>query len=216
MPLGNGDPIALWENQVSGSTVDGVQSNPSFRPTVDTTVTLNGYPSIKFVGGFTGQSFAFDNLFAGTTGATGATVFLVVQKKFATGDGNLWSFGGNVGSPTWYGDPDGVIKDGALTQPRKITADPAQDLTQPHIYAVRSKDGDWSNWINGVKLYETSSNTYVPGAGGGGGALLGINSTGDGFSGWVWMLGMTARWLTDAEMAVVFNAIAARYAMTLP
>jgi hypothetical protein len=46
-------------NQIPGNPVNGVQSNPSFRPTVDTTVTLNGYPSIKFVGGFTGQSFAF-------------------------------------------------------------------------------------------------------------------------------------------------------------
>jgi hypothetical protein len=207
----NGNRVLGWRNRVSGATVHGLQSNSSFAPKLNTGTTLNGYQSLEWVGGVTGYSLLFSDLLDGTTEAT---VFLVLQKTGATSDGNLWNFGGNVGNVTNYGDPDGIIHDSALSTVRINSADPTPSLTAPHIYAVRSRDNDWQNYVSSLTaLFTTGTNTYK--AGQSGDCTLGINGTGDGFSGYVWMLGMVARYCTDDEITERMEALADRYAITL-
>jgi hypothetical protein len=210
----NGNEVRGWRNRVSGATVHGIQSVSTAGPRLDTGTTLGGFQSLRFQ---SNHNIVFDELMAGTTEGT---LFIVLKNTNALVNTALWNAGGNGSDVTYYpngplgGPGPGIIVDSALAAPpRHTSVDPSQDLTQGHIYAVRSSSGEWSNWINGVQLYTTASNTYQ--AGQSNDVTIGVNGSADPYDGYVWLFGMVASALTDDEMAERFEAIATRYGLTI-
>ena len=152
-------PENIWLDQ-SGLNNHATQVSGPLQPLLVENA-LNGHPVIRFDG--TGQHFALPNFMAG---ATAAEVFVVLKRSNVTTTAyRLWSMGTEaVSQPDYYTvypyNADGMIYERFGTTVRKTTGKPAQSLDQYHLYNVVSRDGEFTNRLNGVVNYATNGNTY--------------------------------------------------------
>jgi hypothetical protein len=123
---------------------------------------------------------------AGTEGWTEATVYVVVKRSQDPGPGSgtgtaLWQLSPNETLSTHYNYSDNNIYDSAFSNARKNTGDPSRDLsTNFRLYCVKSKDGDWTSYIDAIEHFHTATNTFSGvdlaqiGQGGGAGGFFGL------------------------------------------
>lgn len=219
--VANNDPIGGWTNQITGATVHGAQATSGSRTKLSTTELLNGLPTIRFDRTGGAKWVFFDNL---TSGMTEGTAFVMVKVDDDGGVAQgLWNLGPGA-TDTWYPEGDGVIRDGCFTSPRKVVGDVPENLENWHLYTVRSKNGNWAAYLDGVKRFETATNTFQQGPTADG--HLGLNSDGTGFFGYIACFGIRQAWLDDGGISVgesatgdlgdVVAAILGRYGMTPP
>lgn len=199
----NGNTVQGWGNLVEGATVHGAQSTLASAMTVDTGTLLNTYRSLRTVGDW----FAFTGL---QSGATQGTYIIVLQVDTDGGVANgIWNLGA-AATDTWYPEGDGVVRDGAGSSARKVVGDLSEDLTEPHVYAVRSKTNQWEAYLDGVSKHATTTNTFMTPGGGG---EIGKNSADQGFAGNIWAFAYKAQWLDDDEIAAAITELMAFYGL---
>jgi hypothetical protein len=186
-----GATVQGWQNQVTGATVQGSQASSGSAPTVDTGELLNGYRTIRLT-----RSphvwLDFVDLF---NGMTEGTLFIVIKSDSDGAFANaLWAMG-PLATDTWYPEGDGVIRDGAGTTVRKVVGNPDPDLMDWHVYAIRTKAGEWAAYLDTAQLYQTNTNTVSFGTGDG---AIGKNTDpGSGFAGYLAAFAMKTTWLDD-------------------
>ena len=117
---------------------------------------LNGKPIVRF-DATSLQSFAFQN--SPFLGLTQAEAFFVLKAADEVASSRpLGTFGTSGGIPG-YPDNLGRIRDDFGRSNNLVTiADPAQPLTEYHMYDVSSASNDWSARINGQTVYSTNVN----------------------------------------------------------
>jgi hypothetical protein len=144
----------------SGTGRDFTQSNGANKPIYHTS-DLNGHATVEHDGG--DKYVVGPDMSAITTGAYGIIVVKLDADPPASNIDGLWSFctgsGGGFAQTHFPFQGDGVIYDGFGSTMRKATVDPASSLASWRIYAVRSKAGEWTSWLDGVQLYTTATNS---------------------------------------------------------
>lgn len=205
------DPVGGWQNQITGATVHGEQSSGTAQPVVDTDELLNGYRTIKMTGK-RHIRFAAD-LLSGTAEAT----LIVVAKNVADPPGGnifgsfscIWNMGAGGASSNM--DESDAIRDIALSTVRHNTVTAPDPFNEWFVYAVRSKNGEWSNWWNGVQLYTTATNTF---SAGGGARALGFGAVPDDhWEGWVAAFAVKLAWLDDDQIATAIGELMTFYGL---
>ena len=192
----DGQEVGGWENQISGATVHGEQATSINKMTVDTSVTLNGYRSLRSERTVTAQYFSFPGLTSGY--AEGTAVIVAQVDSEGTFSQGLWNLGA-AATDTWWPENDGVIRDGCFTTARKTVGDPTPALTSPRRYIVVSTAGRWDAYLDGVKICPTAPNTFTTNGGGG---EVGKNSADTGMFGNIWAFGVQADALDDGGVSV--------------
>lgn len=119
--------------------------------------TPTGGAVVRFNG--TTDLFSLPNF---ASGFTSGEAFVVVRidndPPSGGGQTGLWKFG-TAGANMHYTWTDGNIYDSFGSTGRPNMGNPTQDLTQFHIYHVRSESGFWESRINNVVHYSSASNT---------------------------------------------------------
>jgi hypothetical protein len=155
--LADGDHIAVW-NDSSGNGNNAAESLGSARPVVKLNI-VNGWPVMRCEGGVY-HVLELPSLAALTEGEA-----FIVLKSFndpaaSFAKTGIWKFG--TGSGAYYAySGDGKIYDDFGSTVRKDTIDTGGvDLSAAfHIYSVYSAAGDWQNYLDGVSLFSTVTNT---------------------------------------------------------
>ncbi len=138
-----------WNDQ-SGIGNDAVQTTAANRPAAVTNV-LNGKPVVRFLAS-SNQFFPLSNLMSGAT----AGEVVAVLKSSATPTG-LWHFGTSPYGAS-YPWTNGVNEDFGRSAEFN-QGWPARSLTDFRIYNVSSAPGLWESWVDGLRLYKSTSNT---------------------------------------------------------
>jgi hypothetical protein len=153
--LGMNTPVGFWADQ-SGRGNNAIQPTGSKQP-LWVTNTLNGLPVIWF-NPTNFQDLTLPNLLAGTTGAEG---FVVLKAGAASGvNRSLWEFGGYAGGYSYYPNSSGQIEDDFGSSTLNMLGNPAQPLTQYHVYEVAAQNGSWGAAINTMPLLVINNNLY--------------------------------------------------------
>lgn len=177
----------------SGTGNSMVSTGVNAGPPVDATG-MNGQPAFRWTA--SSQYLAK----AGFSGPSAGEMFIVKKNNIgATGYG-LWYMGSSNVSDLHPYTADGVIYDDGGSTVRKATAAPAVSLNYPHIYNFSSTAGAWTNYVNGVQVFTTATNTV------GWASQIEIGRTNTplaGFDGWVSEVIMFSRVLTAPERAAV-------------
>src|SRR6185295_11060153 len=122
----------------------------------------------------------------------------------------LWALGNGGSSSRFYPNTDGTIQEDFGSTGLRNIGRPAQSLSQPHLYNVASRAGEWTARINGAIQLTTTNNAYSILAG----QLLGKTAgTGTYFDGDVAELMIFTRVLSQAERDSVTAYLNARYAL---
>jgi hypothetical protein len=92
------------------------------------------------------------------TGASAGEAFVVVRAASAVASQSqgLWNFGGSE-NPVAYPGTDGSLGDDFCSGAWHDLGVPAQQVTQFNVYEV-SASTNWSAWLNGMLLYQTTGN----------------------------------------------------------
>jgi hypothetical protein len=116
---------------------------------------LNGLPVMRFDGA--NDSFALPNVL---NGATQAEAFIVLKatNDLPSSPHGLWYFGTSQG---YYPNTDGKVLDDFGTGSQRDLGDPAQPVSQFHLYNVSSKANSWNAWINGLNLLSSTNNSFA-------------------------------------------------------
>lgn len=121
---------------------------------------IAGKPTFRFGQGSTAKYIKLGNLSALTEGELFVVGKIDVDPP-ATGQSGLYTFGTSPNSslvPASAGD-GGLIYDSFGTTARKNAIAKPSSMAVLHIYSVYSKASDWANFLNGVQLYQTNTNT---------------------------------------------------------
>lgn len=154
--ISDGTSITTWMDS-SGNSNDASQSNASYRPILKTGI-INGYPVVRFNGA--NQFFNFPA--SAFSSYTAATMFVVIKANADPEPSDYVSGFGEFGSSsiaTHFPYTDGIIYDDFATTSRKTTVNPTPSLAQFNVYCVTSAANAWTNYLNNVQLYTTSTNT---------------------------------------------------------
>lgn len=180
---------------------DGPNSLPAFR-CVDETTDEGGYFTLpNFLSGSAGHHFAVVKL-------DGDPQALDSHAGPPLGD---W---GTASSASLYpNNPDNIIYSSWGSTIRRATVDPTPSLANWHVYEERTALNDWSNWLNGVMLFQELTNTVAWGTG----PKIGRHSVG----GVTTMFGMIAevifynRALTGGEITTIYTYLNDKYGFSL-
>src|SRR2546425_863675 len=84
-------------------------------------------------------------------GATQAEAFIVLKatNDLPSSPRGLWHFGTSQG---YYPNTDGRVLDDFGSGSQWDLGNPAQPVSQFHLYNVSSKANGWNAWINGLNL----------------------------------------------------------------
>jgi hypothetical protein len=159
---GNNDTILNWSDLTTNRN-DLIQNAPSLRPIFAAgtgTNTMFGRATLYYDGA---RYQGFANNPAWMSAFTAATVFLV-QKLDNDPPGaasltGIWYMSGDSGLNSHCPFTDGVIYDSFGTTVRKMTVNPTPSMTSPRIYTVITAASDWRNYLDGVLLFSTGTNT---------------------------------------------------------
>lgn len=209
--------FGLWPDD-SPHENDGTQSDATYYPQYFTNQ-INGQPSVYFWGG---KNFVFD--YTKLSGAGAAHGFIVMKRdedppaNVSPSRNGFWSFTADTTDQSFVPDVDGVIKDGFGSTVRKNTVNPSADLTDPHIYEVISRAGEWTNFIDGEQLFTTATNSFGWASSGpirlGGSWVGGANPDFD-YYGFVSEFIIYSRKLSTSEQTQVRNYLSIKYGITL-
>lgn len=141
------------------------------RPTYKTNI-LNGLPIVRF-NGVSGQWMSVGDFSSLTAGELFLVRRINNDPPVDAAQSGVYSFGTSV-SASHLPFPDGTIYDSFGTDVRKTTVNPATSMASWHIYSVYSAENDWANFLNGVQIFSTGSNTV----GFRSSCLLGTDATG--------------------------------------
>jgi len=196
--------VSSWADQL-GVQSPFVQATGSGQPTMSTSA-VNGHPAVVTNGS---QHLLLSSF---SPPSTDAEIWIVC--KAPTSSGAITDVGGDPNMSIYPFAADGKIYERAATTIRKSFA-PVVDVTQWHVYSIRSSAGSWTAYQSGVQAFATASNTVGWGASGGAFGLLGradgtFMAAGDGIAE-VWM----GRIMSGADRAKARAYIAARYGFTL-
>lgn len=154
--LSNGDPMTVWPDADNPGVAHDAPSGagPTFNPSFATGV-MNGHPAAFFdYLGNNNRGFSIPGTFAP---ADGGEAFIVMRGA-GTADGAFWNFGSNAFGPHCPTASSGTFRDhfgSSVLRSFVLDVDP----TEPFLYHVRARDGEWTCWVNGVQKYTSSSNT---------------------------------------------------------
>ncbi len=157
--IGTSTPVNFWQDQSGrgNNATEIYTSGASTRPTW-VAGQINNLPVVRFDG--TDDFLNLPNLLNGTMQAEVFVVLKVDVEKPAASKG-LWKLG-NVGNTTWvrYPNTDGAIWEDFGRNWNVSIGDPAQPLTEYHLYNVSAKTGEWVARINSAVQYSTAVSTY--------------------------------------------------------
>jgi hypothetical protein len=145
-------PVDLWADQ-SGNGNNAQQVSGSEQP-IWLTNALNNLPAIQFNGGSD-----FLQLANGLTSLTQAEAFAVVQAlPGGPSSQSLWFLGDSGNAFDENYPASGAITEnfGSITPYNLGT--PAQPLTQFSLYQLSAQSTNWTAWIDGMLLFQTSGN----------------------------------------------------------
>ncbi len=147
---GNGN-VSLWADQ-SGLANNATQATISSRPTVVANA-LNGQPVIRFDGN--GRWYNLPNLMSG---AAQGEMFVVLKAGVVPSDRSRipWSLGGSFGSAYPAGS---TLYDDFGSTSQWTLGVPGQNITAYHLYNATSRLNEWIARINGLTLFQSSTNT---------------------------------------------------------
>lgn len=155
----NGATVSSW-NDKSGNARHWSQANAALQPTY-TASAINGQPGLTFSAAATqyiGGAGAAPNMVALTAAETFVVLQLNADPPATSAKCGLWRVG-NGASAAVVPFTDGKIYDDFGSSARKTTVDPASSLASPRIYSVVSVAGEWTNYLDGVQLFTTATNT---------------------------------------------------------
>lgn len=159
--LSGSDPVLTWPDETANG-FDATSGNPSFTGVYDPGA-LNGNPGVYFEPlGNNQRGYDLPNTYDPECGEA----FIVMQCDLG-GGGAFWAFGEITTGPDAPGNTTDQFRDNFGSTVARTFGMPA-DPTEPFLYHVRSRAGQWRAWINGTLVYSTSANTTVwdsPGAG---------------------------------------------------
>lgn len=214
----NGDEVSIAQDW-SGNNRDatGVVNN-ILLPTYRASDGPNGTPAFRCQNNATTQGGAF-NLPDFLTGSAGQHFSVVKLDIIPPNDPRagppLGDWGTAPQENLYPNDGDGIIYSKFGSTVRHGTGvPPAGVLTSWHVYEERSAANDWSNWFNGVMLFQTFTNTVAWG----GAPKMGRGTVG----GTSTLYGMIAevifynRILTGGEVADIYDYLETKYLITLP
>lgn len=204
--LADNDPVGTWTD-VSGNTRNATQATGANKPTFKTSI-VNSLPIVRFDG--TNDRLGLGD-FSALTQGEGFIVVKVDNEPAADGNhSGLWNIGSDAVSGHYSYFGDGHIYESFGTTARKDTGNPTPALTSWHIYSVYSATSDWKNFIDGVQLFSTTTNT----AGFSSSASLGCDSGASNFlDGDVAEFIMFSNKLSTTDRANVVAYLKAKYAI---
>lgn len=148
----DGTEIQRWEDASgNGRHAAAAFATSNIRnPTLDATSLYGGLPTVNFDGTTTdGQWFTLPDMSA----LTEAEIFVVVKVDADppgdVAETGLWEFG-TATFATHHPYVDSILYEAFGTTVRKTLVDPDDDLTQYHIYSVRSAPSDFEAFLNSV------------------------------------------------------------------
>ena len=151
---GTTNPMISWANQAPNGG-HALQGTAASQPLVVPSGISGGKPIVRFDG--VNDSLALGDVMQG---ATEGELFVVTKVSGSPGIiRGFMAFGpGGWGQWASYPDAAGNIQDNFGSSLRN-TGRPVQVLDQFHQYNAVSKPGEWTNRINGIVHYTTSSNS---------------------------------------------------------
>lgn len=194
--------VSTWSDQ-SGNGNDATQATAANRPTV-TANALNGKPVVHFNGAST-QYFTLPNLL---NGASAGEVLVVLKATAASGSSNrgLWYFGTDPWD--WYPYSSGGVYTAFGSNAQKLEGTPTHDITQYHVYDVRSSSALWESQFDGVTFFKNSTNTVAFSST----PYLGCNGNNYGFDGDIAEILIYDHVLSDADRKTASVYLAQKYA----
>jgi hypothetical protein len=192
--------VSDWADQ-SGLGNSATQSNPSLRQPV-TSNAINGHPAISFANASGG--FDLPNFMSGATQGEIFHVFRASPSPSAVR--RSWTF---PSGDSWYPLNDGQTFDSFGSSSRQGPPT-VQDISQFHVYNVRTASGLWQSRINGA-LY-LSSNSHTPWFGTGGSVRFG-HPSGQNFGGEVAEIVAFDHVLTAIQREAIERYFNVRYAI---
>lgn len=214
----NGDEVTTAQDW-SGNNRDatGAILNvllPSYRATDGP----NSLPAFRLVDEVTdeGGYFTLPNFLAGSAGHHFSVVKLDADPQALDSHAGppLGNWGTATAESLYPNNPDNIIYSSWGRTTRIPTVDPTPSLANWHVYEERTAANDWSNWLNGVMLFQTLTNTVAWGTG----PRIGSHSVG----GITTLFGMIAevifynRALTSGEIQIIYDYLEEKYLITLP
>lgn len=145
----------IWLDQ-SGKGSHGTQTTTSTNRPQAIEGLANGRPAVRF-DGFGDQLVIPTNAIAKPQAE--AFVLLRVDEDPPTASRGLWKIGNNGSGSLKYPGQDGKIIDSFATTVDRDLGNPAQSLTQFHLFNASSAPGSWIGRLNGATLLSTSVNT---------------------------------------------------------
>lgn len=126
--------------------------------------TINStYPSLGFITADSDTKHDVYHFTQPVESPTRLSVFIVLKKitdpSAADVLSGLWRVTSNTANSTHWNYSDNNIYDDFGTDSRKTVGNPTPDLTDWHIYEVRSTGGEFTAWLDGTQLYTTATNT---------------------------------------------------------
>lgn len=147
------DPLTSWPDE-SGNGFDADAGNPGF-PGYYHTNAMNGNPAIRFDAlGNNQRGYDLPN----STEYDALEAFIVMRRA-GSGGGAFWAFGEISVGPNVPLTSDGTFRDNFASDVARSITPIGIDPTEPFLYHVRARNGEWRCWINGVLRYATSAHT---------------------------------------------------------
>jgi hypothetical protein len=205
--IGTNTPVQLWADQ-SGNGNNAIQTASAYQP-VWTANAIGDRPVVHFNGS---SSYSYLNLpSASGMVTTGAEAFVVLRSSSVPS--YLWRMGGS-GGLIYYPDSSGQITEDFGSLNEYNLGIPAQPLNQYHLYNVSAQTGNWAAWVNGILLYQTTTNTFaMSGASGGATTLGNVSGYGAYFNGDIAEVMLFKRPLSGDERDTVGNYLFSKYGL---
>lgn len=166
------DEISTWnDSSGNGRHASGIVNN-TLKPTYRASDGPGGDPAVRFQNVATneGGAFTLPDFLSGS-GWTEGHAFVVAKNDLDPPIVNsragplLGDWGNNAVGEFYQFPADSVIYDGLGSTVRHTTVNPTPATNVWHVYEVRVSAGHWSNYIDGVQLFTTATNTIGWGAG---------------------------------------------------
>ena len=213
----NGDEVSTAQDwSGNGRHATGVVFNV-LKPTYRATDGPNSMPAFRIMNEVNDQGgyFTLPNFLSGAAGHHLSVVKLDGDPQALDSHAGppLGDWGSASSTSLYPNNPDNIIYSSWGRTTRIATVDPTPSLANWHVYEERSAAGHWSNWLNGVMLFQTSTNTVAWGTA----PKIGHHSVG-GISTLFGMIAETVffnRILDSGDLAAIYAEWNDKYAFSL-